>query len=109
MEIVQARKDDKVFGIINNVLERVFGEEATRLIYSHLERRCSLRQCEISSNIDVFTKGLEDFLKEAAYPIENKMNDILSVCGLENGVSLQIAMPEECDSDSQIRITTPNT
>jgi len=109
MGTVQARKEDRVFGIIDTVLEQVLGTEAAHLIYEHLERRYSLRRCEISEKIDVFAMGLEDFLKEGAYPIENKiLNDILSVCGLDNGVSFQIAMPEECDSSSQIRIARPN-
>jgi hypothetical protein len=110
MGTVPMRKDDKVFRIINNVLEGVFGDEATQLIYGHLERRYSLRQCEISNNIDVFTKGLEDFLNDGAFPIENKiLNDILSICGLESGVSFQIAVPEDSDSASQIGIVSSNT
>lgn len=101
MESAHVRKDDKVFEIINNVLQGVFGDEATRLIYEHLERRYSLKQTEISDNIEVFTKGLEEFLDGAAYPIENKiLNDLLAICGLNDGVSLQIAVPEE--------IATPN-
>ena len=96
MGTVQAAKDDRVFVIIDTVLEQVCGTEATRLIYEYLERRYSLRRCDISERIDVFAKGLEDFLNEGAYPIENKiLNDILSICGMESGVSLQIAVTED--------------
>jgi hypothetical protein len=109
MGTVQTIKEDRVFGIIDNVLEQVFGAKSTQLIYEHLERRYSLRRCDISEKIDVFADCLEDFLKEGAYPIENKiLNDILSFCDLKSGVSFQIALPVESDSDSQIRILTPN-
>src|SRR3972149_5658371 len=95
-------KEDKVFGIIDNVLKQVFGEPATRLIYNHLEQRYSLRQCEISEKIDVFADCLQDFLKDAAYPIENRiLNDLCSALGLETGVSFQIAVPEERESALQ--------
>jgi hypothetical protein len=99
--------NDKVFQIIDNILLGTVGAEATRLIYVNLERRYSLKQCEISNNIDVFTEGLEDFLNGAALPIENKiLNDILVACNFESGVTLQMAVPEEYDSASQGRVAT---
>lgn len=108
METSQARKDDKVFGIIDNVLQHVLGEDATQLIYNHLEHRYSLRRCEISDNLGVFTKGLEDFLDGAALPINNKiLNDILSAANLDSGIRFHLAVPEEIQPDNQI-IATPN-
>jgi hypothetical protein len=88
------------------VMKQVFGEPATRLIYNHLERQYSLRQCEISEKIDVFADCLEDFLDEGAYPIENRiLNDLCSALGLETGVSFQIAVPEEYESALQLAVT----
>ena len=99
--------NDKVFQIIDNILLGTVGAEATRLIYVNLERRYSLKQCEISNNIDVFTEGLEDFLNGAALPIENKiLNDILVACNFESSVTLQMAVPEEYDSPDQGRVAT---
>jgi hypothetical protein len=110
MGTVPTRKNDKVFRIINNILEGVFGDEATQLIYGHLEHKYSLRQYEISSNIDIFTKCLEDFLSDGAFPIENKiLNDVLSICDLGSNISFQIAVPEDSDSASQIGIVSSNT
>jgi hypothetical protein len=106
----QAGRSDKVFEIINNVLQRTLGDQATQLFYDSLERRFSLKRCKISDNIDLFTEGLEDCLNEAALPIENKiLNDILSACGFENRLTFQIAVPEECDSDVQVRVVTSST
>ena len=100
MENSQATKNDKIFEIINNVLQHVFGEETTQLIYGHLERRYSLRQHDISDNINIFTKCLEDFLYDAALPIENRiLHEILAATGLASGVSCQIAVPEDIESD----------
>ena len=96
---MQAMKEDRVFGIIDNVLKQVLGELTTRLIYRHLEQRYSVRQCEISENMDVFADCLQDFLKDAAYLIENRiLNDLCSALGLETGISFQIALREECES-----------
>ena len=75
MEIVTEqsnKKDEKIFKIIDRVLTQVFGEEATRLIYRHLENNYSLKRDEIAEKIDVFAKGLEDFLRSGAYVIERK-------------------------------------
>jgi hypothetical protein len=66
-------KDDKIFKIIDHVLREVFGKEATDLMYQYLERRYSLSQSEFSEKIDVFAKGLEEFLSSGAYVVENKI------------------------------------
>ena len=96
METTQAAKNDKVFEIINKVLQHTVGDQATRLIYANLETRYSLKQREISDNLNAFTECLEDILKEAALPIENIiLNDILSICGFNNAVTFEIAVPEE--------------
>jgi serine phosphatase RsbU (regulator of sigma subunit) len=96
VETNQAAREDKVFEIINKVLQRTVGDQAASLIYANLEQRYSLKQHEISGNIDVFSECLEDILKEAALPIENFiLNDILSICGFNNAVTFEIAVPEE--------------
>jgi hypothetical protein len=88
VETAQAIKNDRVFEIINNVLQRTVGDQATRLIYASLERRYALKPCEISDNLNVFTECLEDILNDAAVPIENViLNDILSICGFDNAVT----------------------
>jgi len=43
------------------------------LIYRHLEARYSVRRDELAEKIDVFAKGLEEFLKSGAYIIEMKI------------------------------------
>jgi hypothetical protein len=81
------------------VLKQVFGEPATRLIYNYLEQQYSLRRCEISEKIDVFADCLQDFLKDGAITIENRiLNDLCSACGVQTGISLQIVVPVECEA-----------
>ena len=73
------RKDDKVSKIIDRVLNQVFGKQATLLIYRHLEHNYCLKRNEISEKIEVFAKGLEEFLRSGAYAIERKiLEDVYS-------------------------------
>jgi hypothetical protein len=93
---VETAQNDRIFKIINKVLQNTVGDQAARLIYANLERRYSLKQHEISDNLNAFTECLEDILQEAALPIENIiLNDILSICGFNNAVTFDIAVPEE--------------
>jgi hypothetical protein len=104
MEAPPRKKEDKIFEIIDRVLKQVFGEEATLLIYKHLERHYSLSQSEFSEKIDVFAKGLEDFLSSGAYIVESKiLNDIYSSYGSLPRARRERAL-EEYDFASQIRI-----
>ena len=65
--------DDKVSKAIDTVLRKIFGGESTLLIYKYLENRYSLGQDEIVDRIDVFAKGLEEFLRSGANIIEQKI------------------------------------
>jgi hypothetical protein len=95
--------EDRISKIVDRVLRQIFGEEATLLIYKHLESRYSLKQNEISENIDAFAKGLEEFLSSGAYVIERKiLEDIYSSYGLIRRLELE-RNKEECDFASQVK------
>jgi hypothetical protein len=97
------KKEDKISKIIDRVLKQVFGEEATFLIYRHLEKTYGVQPHEISEKIDVFAKGLEEFLSTGAYVIEKKiLEDIYSTYGLIRRLELE-RMREECDFVSQVK------
>jgi hypothetical protein len=97
------RKEDKISKIIDKVLRQVFGEDATNLIYRHLENSYSVKQDEVAEKIDVFALGLEEFLKSGAYVIERKiLEDIYSSYGLLRRLELERAQ-EECDFVSQVK------
>lgn len=96
-------KEDKITKIINKVLNQVFGEKATNLIYMHLEKKYSLKPHEISEKIDLFTKGLEEFLTSGAYVVERKiLDDIYSNYGLLRRLELE-KVQEKTDFVSQMR------
>ena len=98
------REEDKISRIIDRVLRQVFGEEATLLIYKHLGSKYSLKPEEISEKIDVFAKGLEEFLSSGAYVIERKiLEDIYSSYGLIRRLELERTQ-EECDFVSQVKL-----
>lgn len=78
----QNRDNDKIFHIIDKVLNQVFGEEATNFIYEYLERQYSLHRSDFSKRIEVFAKGLEDCLSSGAFAVEGKiLDDISAVYG----------------------------
>jgi len=69
----QTSKNDAVVGLIDKVLNQVFGKEATTLIYRHLEHNYAVKHSEIGDNIELFTRGLEDFLRSGARVVERKI------------------------------------
>lgn len=100
----QTDKDNqKVVRIIDRVLNQIFGQEATSLIYKHLESNYSLKQDQLAERIEVFAQGLEDFLRSGAYAIERKiLEDIYSSHGLLR--RLELERPQsECDFVSQMK------
>jgi len=97
------RKEDKISKIIDKVLRQVFGDEATRLIYSHLESKYRLRRGEIGEKIEVFAAGLEEFLSSGAYVVERKiLEDIYSKYGLLRRLELE-RVQDESDFVSQVK------
>jgi len=102
------RKGDKISRIIDRVLRQVFGEEATLLIYRHLENNYSLKRDETAEKIEVFAKGLEEFLSSGAYVIERKiLEDLYSSYGLLRRLELERTQ-EECDFASQVKLFMRN-
>lgn len=98
------RNEDKVSKIVDRVLKQVFGEEATRLIYRYLENNYSVKQNEIAEKIDLFSKGLEDFLTSGARVIEFKiLEDLYSNYGLLRRVELKRTR-EEHDFVGQMKM-----
>jgi len=96
-------KEDKISKIVDSVLKQVFGEEATSLIYKHLEKNRGVKPNEISEKIEVFAKGLEEFLSSGAYVIEKKiLEDICSTYGLLRRLELE-RMQEEFDFVNQLK------
>lgn len=80
MEILKSRssKNEAVEKVIDKVLTQVFGKEATTLIYGHLERNYAVKRSEIGENIELFARGLEDFLRSGAHIIERKILEDVS-------------------------------
>ncbi len=77
------KHETKASKAIDNVLRKIFGDEATLIIYKYLENRYSLGQDEIVEKIDVFADGLEKLLSSGAYVIEkNILENAYSSYGL---------------------------
>jgi len=103
------KEEDKISEIAYHVLNQVFGQEATHIIYRYLETNHSLKPNEISDKIDVFAKGLEEFLSSGAQVVERKiLEDIYSSYGLLRRLELERTQ-EEHDFVGQIRLLTQKT
>jgi|YelNatPaOPRAMG01_1025707.scaffolds.fasta_scaffold87941_2 hypothetical protein len=104
----KSKESDKISKVIDRVLRQVFGEEATRLIYLYLENNYSVRCDEIGEKVELFAKGLEDFLKSGAYVIERKiLEDIYSNYGLLR--RLELERIEEHDFANHVRLLMRKT
>jgi len=100
---INNKTEEKIAKIVDQVLKQVFGTEATRLIYKYLETKHSMKQGEIAERIDVFAKGLEEFLNSGAHVIERKiLDDIYSSYGLLRRLELE-RMQEEHSFVVQVR------
>jgi len=96
--------DDEVSKAIDRVLREIFGAEATRLIYKHLENQYSLKRGEIFEKIDVFAKGLKELLRSGAYVIEREiLEEIYSSSGLYRGLEFERGT-NEYDFVSQMKM-----
>ncbi|MEM2987796.1 MAG: hypothetical protein QXK26_01990 [Candidatus Bathyarchaeia archaeon] len=97
------RENDKICRIIDRIMRKIFGDEATRLIYRYLESNYSVKPNEIADKIDLFAKGLEDFLRSGAYVIERKiLEDIYSSYGLLRRIEFENL--RERDFASQVKL-----
>ena len=103
MKAATGKKEDKVFGIVERVLKQIFGEKTASLIFKYIECHYALSQSEFSEKIDLFARGLEDFLSSGAYAVESKiLDDIYSSYGSHRSTELETT-PEDYDFASRIR------
>ena len=96
-------KREKVTKIIDKVLRQIFGQEATILIYRHLENDYFLKRDEIAEKIDLFAKGLEDFLNSGACIVERRiLEDIYSSYGSLGRTDTK-KEPDDCDFADEVK------
>lgn len=101
-----SQTNNDISKIIDKVLKQIFGVEATLLIYRYLEKTYSLRQDEIAQKIDLFAKGLEEFLNSGAHMVERKiLDDIYKSYGLLRKIELD-GLRQEFDFVTQVKILT---
>lgn len=82
--------DDRIARIIDQVLRQIFGNKAARLIYRYLETRYAVKPYEVVEKIDLFAKGLEEFLRTGAYVVERKiLEDVYSSYGFLQKLELE--------------------
>ena len=76
--------EKRLLKTVDKELKRIFGEVATLLIYSYLESNLSLKQEDIPKKIEVFSKGLDNFLSTGAKVVEKvTLENLYSSFGFE--------------------------
>lgn len=66
----KGKLDERLLKVIDAELKQIFGEVATSIIYNHLEKNYSLKREEIPEKLEVFARGLEEFLSSGAQVVE---------------------------------------
>ena len=77
-------KERQTVEIIDNVLNRILGQEATQIIYKYLESNYLIQKHEIVEKLDSFNGALEEYLGAGATIIKKVIMQ-----------SLEIRLPEE--------------
>ena len=93
----------QILKAIDEALTQIFGKEAAHIIYAYLEENHNVKKDEILDKIEVFTKGLEEFLSTGAYAIEKKiLEDVYSNYGLLRRLEYQLGSGQQ-DFATQVR------
>ena len=75
---------------VDKTLNRVFGDTATDIIYSHLENNYSIRKNEVASKLESFSRAMEDYLKSGATVVKKEiLESFYSGLGLFQLVDLE--------------------
>ncbi len=66
-------QSDKINKIINNVLTEVFGQKGTLYIYKYIEDAYQIAPNQFGTQLELFSRGLEDCLNSGAIPIQARI------------------------------------
>lgn len=77
----QQQSSDRVRKVVDETLKQLLGEEATQIIYDHLEIRYLIKRDQIPEKLDSFNQALEDYLGKGAMIIEKVISENLLIGG----------------------------
>jgi len=73
----QGKENEKSYKIVDEVLNRMLGREATRTFYDHLKTTHSIQRHEIAQELDLFNHALKEYLGPGAAIIEHVIHKSL--------------------------------
>jgi hypothetical protein len=79
--------------VIDDVLNRILGQEATQLLYKYLESKYLIQKHEIAEKLDSFNCALENYLGAGAIIIEKVIMQNLEVRAPEENKHLHLVEP----------------
>lgn len=85
LQRVQSEKFNKV---IDDVLNQIFGQEGTQIIYKYLENNHSIQRHELAQKIDSFNCALREYLGTGALVVEKVILENLEPRSLEENCVL---------------------
>jgi hypothetical protein len=77
----QNKQSEELNQIVDDVLNRVFGQEAVQIIYQYLEDNYFIQRDEIAEKLDSFSSALRQYLGSGALVIERLIRENLEPHG----------------------------
>ena len=87
-DLRQGKVDEKLSNVIDKVLNRVLGRQATETFYVHLENTHSIRRQNIGHELDSFSFALREYFGVGAGVIEQVIHRNLEYAELEAELDL---------------------
>jgi len=75
----QGKANEKSYKIVDQVLNRMLGKEATRTFYDHLKTTHSIQRHEIAQELNLFNHALKEYLGPGAAIIEHVIHKNLQL------------------------------
>ena len=87
-DLGQGRVDEKLSNVIDKVLNRVLGRQATETFYVHLENTHSIQRQNIGHELNSFNSALREYFGAGASVLEQVIHRNLEFAELEAELNL---------------------
>ena len=82
---------EKLNKVVDKVLNKIFGQEAVKIIYEYLEKNHYIQRHEIAEKLDSFSYALREYLGAGALVIEKVILENLELYRIEMSKDVDFA------------------